>query len=81
MENAFDYELDLPDGEYEFFYADTSIAKVTINGSDVVKDLTLPLKYVKIKLFDAENHVIPLSEKNYVKETSKTEIHTIYRKD
>ena len=71
-ENAFDYELDLPDGEYEFFYADTSIAKVTINGSDVVKDLTLPLKYVKIKLFDAENHVIPLSEKNYVKETSKT---------
>ena len=68
-ENAFDYELDLLDGEYEFFYADTSIAKVTINGSDVVKDLTLPLKYVKIKLFDAENHVIPLSEQNYVKET------------
>lgn len=68
-ENAFDYELDLLDGEYEFFYADTSIAKVTINGSDVVKDLTLPLKYVKIKVLDAENHVIPLSEQNYVKET------------
>ena len=71
-ENAFDYELDLLDGEYEFFYADTSVAKVTIDGSDVVKDLTLPFKYVKIKLFDAENHVIPLSEENYVKETGET---------
>ena len=37
-----------------------------------MKDLTLPFKYVKIKLFDAENHVIPLSEENYVKETGET---------
>ncbi len=71
-ENAFDYELDLLDGEYEFFYAGTSVAKVTIDGSDVVKDLTLPMKYVKIKLLDAENNVIPLSKKNYVKKTTES---------
>ena len=59
------YELNAVDGEYEFFYGDTSVGKVTIDGSDVTQDLTMPLKYAKIKLLDAENNIIPL-EDNYL---------------
>ena len=60
------YELTAVDGEYEFFYGNTSVGKVTIDGSDVTQDLTMPLKYTKIKLLDAENNIIPLEEDDYL---------------
>ena len=42
------------------------MGKVTIDGSDVTQDLTMPLKYTKIKLLDAENNIIPLEEDDYL---------------
>ena len=45
---------------------DASVGKVTIDGSDVTQDLTMPLKYAKIKLLDAENNIIPLEEDDYL---------------
>lgn len=65
-EGSGNYELTAVDGEYEFFYGDTSVGKVTIDGSDVTQDLTMPLKYAKIKLLDAENNIIPLEEDDYL---------------
>lgn len=65
-EGSGNYELTAVDGEYEFFYGNTSVGKVTIDGSDVTQDLTMPLKYTKIKLLDAENNIIPLEEDDYL---------------
>lgn len=56
------YSMELLDGEYEFFYGETSVGKVTVSGKDVVKDLTMPLKYVTINFLDKENKQIHLTQ-------------------
>lgn len=56
------YSMEIFDGRYEFFYEGASVGAVTVSGSDVVCDLSMPLKYVKVKIYDKEKHLIPLTQ-------------------
>ena len=49
-------------GTYQFYYDEKKIAEITVTDSDVVQDLTMPVKYVKIKMHDAKKQLIPLTQ-------------------
>ena len=54
------YEIALPKGEYEFSWKGKSLGSVTIADEDVETDLVLPLKYIKMRVLDKQNNVMPL---------------------
>ena len=56
------YNFSALPGTYQFYYGEKKIAEVTVTDSDVVKDLTMPVKYIKIKMYDAQNQLIPLTQ-------------------
>lgn len=56
------YSFSALPGTYQFYYGENKIAEVTITDSDVVQDLTMPVKYVKIKMHDAQDQLIPLTQ-------------------
>lgn len=56
------YNFSALPGTYQFYYGEKKIAEVTVTDSDVVKDLTMPVKYVKIKMYDAQDQLIPLTQ-------------------
>lgn len=56
------YSFSALPGTYQFYYGEKKIAEVTVADSDVVKDLTMPVKYVKIKMNDAKKQLIPLTQ-------------------
>lgn len=56
------YSFSALPGTYQFYYGENKIAEVTITDSDVVQDLTMPVKYVKIKMYDAQDQLISLTQ-------------------
>lgn len=56
------YSFSALPGTYQFYYGEKKIAEVTVTDSDVVQDLTMPVKYVKIKMNDAKKQLIPLTQ-------------------
>lgn len=56
------YNFSVLPGTYQFYYGEKKIAEVTVTDSDVVKDLTMPVKYKKIKMYDAQKQLIPLTQ-------------------
>ena len=56
------YNFSALPGTYQFYYGEKKIAEVTVTDSDVVKDLTMPVKYKKIKMYDAQDQLIPLTQ-------------------
>ncbi len=54
------FKFDVLAGEYEFLHNGKSVGKMTVTDSNVVKDLTMPYKYVKIKMLDAEDELISI---------------------
>ena len=56
------YSFSALPGTYQFYYGENKIAEVTVTDSDVVQDLTMPVKYKKIKMYDAQKQLIPLTQ-------------------
>lgn len=56
------YNFSALPGTYQFYYGENKIAEITVTDSDVVQDLTMPVKYVKIKMHDAQDQLIPLTQ-------------------
>ena len=56
------YSFSALPGTYQFYYGENKIAEITVTDSDVVQDLTMPVKYVKIKMYDAQDQLIPLTQ-------------------
>ncbi len=56
------YNFSALPGTYQFYYGENKIAEVTVTDSDVVQDLTMPVKYKKIKMYDAQKQLIPLTQ-------------------
>lgn len=56
------YSFSALPGTYQFYYGENKIAEITVTDSDVVQDLTMPLKYIKIKMYDAQKQLIPLTQ-------------------
>lgn len=56
------YNFSALPGTYQFYYGEKKIAEITVTDSDVVQDLTMPVKYVKIKMHDAQDQLIPLTQ-------------------
>ena len=56
------YNFSALPGTYQFYYGEKKIAEVTVTDSDVVQDLTMPVKYKKIKMYDAQKQLIPLTQ-------------------
>lgn len=56
------YNFSALPGTYQFYYDEKQIAEITVTDSDVVQDLTMPVKYVKIKMYDAQDQLIPLTQ-------------------
>ena len=56
------YSFSALPGTYQFYYGENKIAEITVTDSDVVRDLTMPVKYVKIKMHDAQDQLIPLTQ-------------------
>lgn len=56
------YSFSALPGTYQFYYGELKIAEITVTDSDVVQDLTMPVKYVKIKMHDAQDQLIPLTQ-------------------
>ena len=56
------YNFSALPGTYQFYYGENKIAEITVTDSDVVQDLTMPVKYIKIKMYDAQDQLIPLTQ-------------------
>lgn len=56
------YSFSALPGTYQFYYGENKIAEVTVTDSDVVQDLTMPVKYKKIKMYDAQKQLISLTQ-------------------
>lgn len=56
------YSFSALPGTYQFYYDEKQIEEITVTDSDVKRDLTMPLKYVKIKMHDAQDQLIPLTQ-------------------
>lgn len=56
------YSFSALPGTYQFYYDEKQIAEITVTDSNVVQDLTMPVKYVKIKMHDAQDQLIPLTQ-------------------
>ena len=56
------YSFSALPGTYQFYYDEKQIAEITVTDSDVVQDVTMPVKYVKIKMYDAQDQLIPLTQ-------------------
>ena len=65
------FKFDVLAGEYEFLHNGKSVGKMTVTDSNVVKDLTMPYKYVKIKMLDAEDELISIYPKRRLKFANK----------
>lgn len=56
------YNFSALPGTYQFYYDEKKIAEITVTDSNVVQDLTMPVKYIKIKMYDAQKQLIPLTQ-------------------
>lgn len=56
------YSFSALPGTYQFYYGENKIAEITVTDSDVVQDLTMPVKYIKIKMYDVQKQLIPLTQ-------------------
>lgn len=65
------FKFDVLAGEYEFLHNGKSVGRMTVTDSNVVKDLTMPYKYVKIKMLDAEDELISIYPKRRLKFANK----------
>lgn len=65
------FKFDVLAGEYEFLHNGKSVGRMTVTDSNVVKDLTMPYKYVKIKMLDAEDKLISIYPTRRLKFASK----------
>lgn len=70
-DDASGFKFDVLAGEYEFLHNGKSVGKMTVTDSNVVKDLTMPYKYVKIKMLDAEDELISIYPKRRLKFANK----------
>ena len=71
------FKFDVLAGEYEFLHNGKSVGRMTVTDSNVVKDLTMPYKYVKIKMLDAEYELISIYPKRRLKSGSYTHLGNI----
>ena len=72
------YNFSALPGTYQFYYGEKKIAEVTVTDSDVVKDLTMPVKYVKIKMYDAQDQLIPLTQQVELKNQESSQMYYLY---
>ena len=72
------YNFSALPGTYQFYYGEKKIAELTVTDSDVVKDLTMPVKYVKIKMYDAQDQLIPLTQQVTLTNQESKQMYYLY---
>ena len=72
------YNFSALPGTYQFYYGEKKIAEITITDSDVVQDLTMPVKYIKIKMYDAQKQLIPLTQQVELKNQESSQMYYLY---
>lgn len=72
------YNFSALPGTYQFYYDEKQIAEITVTDSDVVKDLTMPLKYIKIKMHDAQKQLIPLTKQVVLTNEKSSKMYYLY---
>ena len=75
------YSFSALPGTYQFYYGENKIAEITITDSDVVQDLTMPVKYVKIKMYDAQDPLIPLTQQVELRNQESKQTYYMYGKE
>ena len=71
------YSFSALPGTYQFYY-EKQIAEITVTDSNVVQDLTMPVKYVKIKMYDAQNQLIPLTQQVTLTNQESKQMYYLY---
>ncbi len=72
------YSFSALPGTYQFYYGEKKIAEVTVADSDVVKDLTMPVKYVKIRMYDVQEQLIPLTQQVTLTNQESKQMYYLY---
>ena len=72
------YSFSALPGTYQFYYGENKIAEITVTDSDVVQDLTMPVKYIKIKMYDAQKQLIPLTQQVELKNQESSQMYYLY---
>lgn len=72
------YNFSALPGTYQFYYGEKKIAEITVTDSDVVQDLTMPVKYIKIKMYDAQKQLIPLTQQVELKNQESSQMYYLY---
>ena len=75
------YNFSALPGTYQFYYGEKKIAEITVTDSDVVQDLTMPVKYVKIKMYDAQGPLIPLTQQVELRNQESKQTYYMYGKE
>lgn len=75
------YSFSALPGTYQFYYGENKIAEITVTDSDVVQDLTMPVKYVKIKMYDAQGPLIPLTQQVELRNQESKQTYYMYGKE
>ena len=75
------YSFSALPGTYQFYYGENKIAEITVTDSDVVQDLTMPVKYVKIKMYDAQDPLIPLTQQVELRNQESKQTYYMYGKE
>lgn len=75
------YSFSALPGTYQFYYGENKIAEVTVTDSDVVQDLTMPVKYKKIKMYDAQDPLIPLTQQVELRNQESKQTYYMYGKE
>lgn len=72
------YSFSALPGTYQFYYDEKQIAEITVTDSNVVQDLTMPVKYVKIKMCDAQDQLIPLTQQVTLTNQESKQMYYLY---
>lgn len=75
------YSFSALPGTYQFYYDEKQIAEITVTDSNVVQDLTMPVKYVKIKMYDAQDQLIPLTQQVTLTNQESSQQYNLYREE
>ena len=75
------YNFSALPGTYQFYYDEKQIAEITVTDSNVVQDLTMPVKYVKIKMYDAQDQLIPLTQQVTLTNQESSQQYNLYREE
>ena len=72
------YSFSALPGTYQFYYDEKQIAEITVTDSNVVQDLTMPVKYVKIKMYYAQEQLIPLTQQVTLTNQESKQMYYLY---